>query len=376
MNTILHISKYYYPDLGGIESVARFLAENLGNYRNEVVCFATDKSIGINYVGGVTVHRVPVQFSFMSQDVSFGYYYHLKKIFKATNPTMVVLHCPNPFLYPIVQSLVPSNVRLVLLWHSDILSKGIMYKLIKPFEKRIMDRADHIIATSQSYADHSVCLQPYINKVRILQNTVNNQLFDPRSGDKKIIAKIRKRYDNRKIVFFVGRHIPYKGLDRLIEAEKYVKSDCVFVIAGIGPLTNEMMRKAAGQSRIHFVGRLSDDDLRCHLYAADVFGFPSVYKAEAFGVALAEAMYCKAVPVTFTIKGSGVNWVSLNGVTGEEVPLDDVKAYAEAIDRLLSDDALRTQYANAAHERAERLFKESIVASFANDLFQELENNK
>ena len=121
---------------------------------------------------------------------------------------------------------------------------------------------------------------------------------------------------------------------------------------------------------------MSDDDLRCHLYAADVFGFPSVYKAEAFGVALAEAMYCKAVPVTFTIKGSGVNWVSLNGVTGEEVPLDDVKAFAEAIDRLLSDDALRTQYANAAHERAERLFKESIVASFANDLFQELENNK
>lgn len=376
MKTILHISKYYYPDLGGIESVSRFLAENLVNYRNEVVCFATDKSIGINYVGGVTVHRIPVQFSFMSQDVSFGYYHYLKKIFNATNPSMVILHCPNPFLYPIVLSILPSNVKLVLLWHSDILNKGFVYNLIKPFEKKIMNRADHIIATSKSYADHSLPLQSYINKVRILQNTVNNQLFDPRPGDKKVIAKIRKRYDNKKIVFFVGRHIPYKGLDRLIEAEKYVKSDCVFVIAGIGPLTNTMMRKAANQPRIFFVGRLSDDDLRCHLYTADVFGFPSVNKAEAFGVALAEAMYCNAVPVTFTIKGSGVNWVSLNGVTGEEVPLDDVKAYAEAIDRLLSDDALRVNYANAAHERAETLFKESTVASLANDLFQELVDNK
>ena len=105
------------------------------------------------------------------------------------------------------------------------------------------------------------------------------------------------------------------------------------------------------------------------MYASDLFAFPSVNKAEAFGVALAEAMYCGTVPVTFTIKGSGVNWVSLNGVTGEEVPLNDVAAYAKAIDHLLEDNALRTKYAASAHERVNTLFNDTVVAEAANQMF-------
>jgi hypothetical protein len=36
--TILHVSKYYYPYLGGIETLARSLAEGMVNYHNVVVC--------------------------------------------------------------------------------------------------------------------------------------------------------------------------------------------------------------------------------------------------------------------------------------------------------------------------------------------------
>ena len=67
-------------------------------------------------------------------------------------------------------------------------------------------------------------------------------------------------------------------------------------------------------------------------------------------------MYCKCVPVTFTLVGSGVNWVSINGETGEEVPLADVDAYAAAIDRLLADDRLRERYAEAGRKRVAQLF--------------------
>ena len=52
-------------------------------------------------------------------------------------------------------------------------------------------------------------------------------------------------------------------------------------------------------------------------------------------------MYCNAVPVTYTIEGSGVNWVSLHEVTGLEVPNRNVAEYAKAIDELLSDDKKR-----------------------------------
>jgi glycosyltransferase involved in cell wall biosynthesis len=67
-------------------------------------------------------------------------------------------------------------------------------------------------------------------------------------------------------------------------------------------------------------------------------------------------MYCGSVPVTFTIEGSGVNWVSVGGETGIEVPLGDVKAYAEAIDRLLSDRDLYMKYATAGKDRVVRMF--------------------
>lgn len=75
------------------------------------------------------------------------------------------------------------------------------------------------------------------------------------------IEDVRKRYGNKPIVFFVGRHIQYKGLLHLIKAEKYVKSDCVFVIAGKGPLTEELKAKCHSP-RVDFVGRLSDEELK------------------------------------------------------------------------------------------------------------------
>lgn len=91
-------------------------------------------------------------------------------------------------------------------------------------------------------------------------------------------------------------------------------------------------------------------------HLSSVFTFPSITKNEAFGVALAEAMYCGTPAVTFTIPGSGVNWVSLNGETGIEVPNGDDKAYAEAIDTLLGDDELREKYGENARKRVKENF--------------------
>ena len=64
-------------------------------------------------------------------------------------------------------------------------------------------------------------------------------------------------------------------------------------------------------------------------------------------------MYCYTPAVTFTIKGSGVNWVNLDGVTGIEVPQvgNQDKAYAEALDTLVVDTNLQKEYSIAAHKR-------------------------
>ena len=254
----------------------------------------------------------------------------------------------------------------------DIIKQKHIYPFIKPVETALLKRADMVCVTSPQYRDGSLPLQPFKDKVRIVQNAMDEDNFILRDGDVEKINAVKAKYGNKPIVFFIGRHIQYKGLPHLIEAEKYVKSDCVFVIAGSGPLTNELKAQCKS-SRVHFVGRLSDEDLKLHHYAASVFAFPSVTKNEAFGVALAEAMYCGTPAVTFTISGSGVNWVSLNGETGIEVPNGDDKAFAGAIDILIGDKDLSKRYAENGMKRVRDNFTIPKMVEEMEKCYRELE---
>lgn len=370
--TILHISKYYYPDEGGIETVTKYLAEGLTTFNNIVVCFATTGESKAEFINGIEVHRVAPMFRLSSQDVTFGYWYVLKKLTKKYNPDIAIVHCPNPFVYPITNAL-PTKTKVVLLWHSDILTKGCLYNFIKPVESYALKKADLILATSQNYINPTSPIYKHRSKVKILQNGIIDTDFDLRDGDEERIKQIKELYGNRKLILFVGRHIPYKGIDCLIESEKYIKSDCRVLIAGRGPET-EKLKNLAKSNRIVFLGKVSGDELRCLYHAADIFGFASVTKQEAFGVALAEAMYCGCVPVTFHLEGSGVNWVSLNGVTGEEVELRNIKAYAGAIDKILSNEKLHRQYAEAGKQRVKEYFTDEKSVETAKEILNELLN--
>ena len=353
--TILQIAKYYYPVEGGIETVTKYLGEGLTTFEQVVVCFSQDGITRLDTVNGVKVYRIASSMKIASQDIAFSYYHYLKKIIYEEQPDIILLHCPNPFLYPITAKLTPRDVKLVLLWHSDILGKGILYKLVKQFEKVILRKADLILATSPNYIHPSSPIYQYRDKTEVVANGIIKNDFVWRTGDETTIEEIRHKYHNKKIVFFVGRHAAYKGIDYLIEAEKYIQSDCIILIGGRGPET-ERLKAMTHSERIKFIGRIPNEYLRCYYYASDIFAFTSCTKQEAFGIALAEAMYCGSVPVTFTIEGSGVNWVSVGGETGIEVPLGDVKAYAEAIDRLLTDRDLYMKYATAGKDRVVRMF--------------------
>ena len=371
--TILHVSKYYHPYLGGIETLVKSMAEGLTAYRNIVVCFATDGKDSVDIVNDVTVYRVKVNFSMMSQDVAFGYFRTLKKLMTEYNPQYVHVHCPNPYVYPLVLKAIHPEIKLIMHWHSDILSKGIVYQLIKPFENAILRRADLIIATSPNYIHPSSPIYRYKEKTNIVQNGMIATDFDLKEGDEECIAAIKAQYSHKKLVLFIGRHIHYKGIDWLIDIEKMVKNDCHFIVAGQGPLTEQLREKAAASSsRFTFTGKLSTDHLRCYAHAADIFAFTSNTKAEAFGIALAEAMYCRCAPIVFHIEGSGVNWVSIKDQTGLEIPLGDISGYAKAIDLLLTDHSLREKLAEAAHQRVIDMFTEQKSVSIMETIYQQL----
>lgn len=353
---ILHISKYYYPYIGGVENTCKYLVDSFSKENDvAVICFNEGKEDMCDEINGVRIYRVGSRITIARQALSLSYFPILRKAINEFQPDIIHFHWANPYPAAVLLTMIPRKVKLVIHWHMDIINQRKIYPLIKPVETALLKRADRIMVTSPNYRDFSKPLQPFKEKIDIVQSAIDESLFIKHPQDDARIKEIHEKYDNKPIIFFVGRHIQYKGLPYLLEAERYVNSDCVFVIAGNGPLT-ENLKSSCHSNRVVFIGKVSDDDLRCYLYASRVLAFPSITKNEAFGLSLIQGMYCRLPAVTFTIEGSGVNWVSIKDKTCLEVPNGDTIAYAKAIDKLINDDVMHDKIAEAGHVRAKELF--------------------
>jgi glycosyltransferase involved in cell wall biosynthesis len=197
----------------------------------------------------------------------------------------------------------------------------------------------------------------------VIENIISTEILDiSTEADKEQIQALKEKYGNKKIVFTFGRHVHYKGFKYLITAEQYIDKSSEIVIGGTGPITEEL-KQMTDSKRIHFVGRIPDNELKYYLHAADVFVFPSIHKGEAFGLALAQAMYCSTPAVTFIISESGVNYVNLNKITGLEVENQNTHKLAEAINQLLIDEKLRRELGNNAHQRVVENFTMDCIKS-------------
>jgi GT2 family glycosyltransferase len=235
------------------------------------------------------------------------------------------------------------EAKLVIHWHADISEHKFLYGFYKKFEKKILLKANKIISTSKDYQLSSKQLDNFGYKIIILPNIVNENKFILQDIDIQHTNEIKKQFGNKKIIFFIGRHVHYKGIEFLLDAEQYIDNDSVIVIAGSGPLTGKLKQKSKNIGRIFFINRISDEVLKHYLYCSDVFAFPSHTRSEAFGVAMAEALYCGLPAVSFNIKGSGTNWVNKNNFSGYVVENKNVAEFAKAINTLLRDNTLHKQ---------------------------------
>lgn len=358
---ILQISNYYYPHIGGIEQVARDCTNALlSEHEVKVFCFNHEKGNDKNSVDGVEVVRAGCFAKIASQSLSSSYGKLLKKTFKEFKPDVVIFHYPNPFgAHYLIRVLKKyPNCKLVLYWHLDITKQKLLGKLFSGQTKRLLKRASKVLATSPNYIDGSKFLPAYKEKCEVVSCCVNDDRMTVSESDISLAESIKMRNEGKTVCFAIGRHVPYKGLEYLVKASRFLDDGFRIYIGGTGPLTDSLKKLADGDSKITFLGRVADDELKAYLIACDIFCFPSVTKNEAFGIALAEAMSMAKPAVTFTIEGSGVNYVSLNGVTGIEVENGNSKEYAEALKLLASNEDLRKKYGEAAKQRVQELFTE------------------
>lgn len=357
MKRILHISKYYYPFVGGVEQTARDCVNALeGKFEQKVVCFNHNKGDKTDIVDGIEVVRCGCQFKISSQSISISYSRTLKYIIKNYNPDYIVFHYPNPFVAYFLLNYMNKECKLLMYWHLDITKQKFLSLFVKSQNKKLLDNAWKIIATSPNYIEGSPWLYAYRNKCNIIPSCINEDRLNITDSVKNEVQRIKERNNNKIICLAVGRHVEYKGFEYLISSSKLLNDDFIFYIAGSGPLTKKLKKLAGGDKKINFLGKIEDAKLKAYLNATDIFCFPSITKNEAYGLALAEAMYYGKPTITFEINGSGVNFVSINGVTGLEVENCSVKKLAGALTTLAQDSKLRLAYGNNARIRAETMF--------------------
>lgn len=372
---LLQISNYYPPHIGGIEQVACDVATGLkGEVEQRVLCFHHEKGDVFETVDGVPIIRAGTFAKVASQSLSLSFGKLLKKTFREFQPDVVIFHCPNPFeAYYLKKQLKKYPAcKLVVWWHLDITKQKVLGKFFTRQSRWLLYRAVKVVATSPNYIEGSAQLKSVREKCVVIPCCANEARISVDDEIRTRAEELRREYAGKTLLFAVGRHVPYKGMEYLVRASRLLDDKYAVCIGGSGPLTPELKQLAEGDAKVRFLGRVSDLDLKAYLCACDIFCFPSVTKNEAFGIALAEAMSFAKPAVTFTIEGSGVNYVSPDKVTGIECPNGDVEAYAAAIRTLAEDKELRRRYGIAARERVQALFTQEKFAEHVHRLLAEI----
>lgn len=358
MKKILHISKYYYPFSGGTEQIARGVVLALkGEYEQKVIAFNDGKNDRTDIVDGIEVIKCGCFAKIAAQSLSTSYGKNLHQVMQDFKPDLVVFHYPNPFVAALLlRELKTTKAKLVVYWHLDIIRQKYLKVLFAPQNRRLLERAEKVIATSPNYIEGSKWLQSVKEKCVVIPNCINVERMAVTHDIQKRAEEIRAQNSGKTICVAVGRHTEYKGFTYLIQASKLLDDRFVIYITGTGELTEKLHEEANDDKKVVFTGRIDDTELKALILASDIFCFPSITKNEAFGLALAEGMYYGKPAVTFTIPGSGVNYVSIDGETGIEVENRNVEAYANALKTLAGNKELRDRHGKAGKKRVEENF--------------------
>lgn len=354
---ILHLYKNYWPIVGGIENHLRLLAERQAKmgHRVTVLVVNTIRHTIVEEMNGVQVIKTARLAAAASTPISATFPLWVHRL----RPEIAHLHFPYPFAEAAYFFLGYAK-RTVITYHSDIIRQKALLRLYKPLMMRVLSAAHRIIATSPQYIASSEVLRHFQEKCVVIPFGIEQARF--RALAPIACQRILAQYGPEPLILFVGVLRYYKGLTYLLQAMPQIKARLLIVGDGpMAPTLREQAKQLGLGDRVIFVGRVEDEALPAYYQAACVFVLPACERSEAFGLVQLEAL-ASGLPIVSTELGTGTSYVNLNGESGLVVPPRDAQALAEAVNRLLSDEALRTRLAEGARKRAALFEAERMVA--------------
>jgi glycogen synthase len=268
---------------------------------------------------------------------------------------------------------------------------GLGFDVSSWVESQALSLADAVIAVSrdtrQDILDHFPVSE---KRVHVIPNGIDPEEFAPVES-RDALDRHGVRAD-RPYVLFVGRITRQKGIIHLVNAIEDLEDRLQVVLLAGAPDTPEIQREMESRIRelkqkrdgIVWITDMLDNPDKIQFYShASVFCCPSIY--EPFGIINLEAMACET-PVVATRTG-GIPEVVVDGETGILVPVrlgknggdfspaepeTFSKNLAEAVNRLVRDDALRLRMARESRRRAREVFSWKTIAGQVHSLYESL----
>lgn len=380
---ICHITWEYPPRIvGGIARHVEDLAKALAKLGHEVSVVSLEFPGAPSYeeLDGVKIYRAPSEVGhphFLTWALLFNN--SIEKRLADIDEDFDVLHVHDWLTAPSGISAKHFLRRpLVATLHSTEYGRSTLQSIdsftIDSWEWWTTYEANKVIVTTYSMR-HEVCGHFHApwEKVWIIPNAVDVSKFQLSVGRNAI----RARYNvgpNEKLVLYVGRLVPQKGVEFLIQAVPRIAGrfgDAKFVIVGEGWLRGhlESLANQMGQRwRINFTGFIPDSELIALMRSADVLVIPSVY--EPFGIVALEGM-AAGVPVVASQVG-GLAEVVEHEKTGEYVYMRNPESIAWGVERVLSDPDHAAWLVKNGREAVERVYSWEAVAKKTTELYEDV----
>ncbi len=346
------VSPYDWAVPGGVNSHITQLGEQFIRSGHEVRIIAPSSrrwSHRSDYLTVIGEHVIglPASGSVANVCLSFDLAPRVKSLLASEHFDVVHVHEPFQPLLPF-QFLRFADTTLVATFHATRDGGSRVYAyirfLINPWWGNIQGR----IAVSKTAL--KMIGRYFPDRYSIIPNGIDYPHFASE------VPPIPKYIDSKRNILFVGRQEKRKGLPYLLEAYARLKRerpDIRLIVVGpdggMRPACEHYVRQHQLEDVV-FTDFVPYEDLPRYYKTADIYCAPNTGH-ESFGIVLLEAMAAGTPIVASDIGGFGE--VLEHGVEGMLVPPRDAEALATAMDRLLSDAALREQMGRAGTVRAE-----------------------
>ena len=345
------VSPYDWAVPGGVNSHVAQLAQQFIRSGHDVRVIAPSsrrRSHDCEYltVLGEHVIGLPASGSVANVCLSFNLGPRVKALLARERFDIVHIHEPFMPLLPF-QFLRYADTTLVATFHATRDGGSRLYAyarfIIEPWWRRIDGR----IAVSR--AALKMISRYFADRYQIIPNGIDYARFAAE------VPPIPRYIDSKRNILFLGRQEKRKGLPYLLEAYARLKRerpDIRLIVVGPDGGMRAACERYVRQNRLKdvvFAGFVPYEELPRYYKTADVYCAPNTGH-ESFGIVLLEAM-AAGTPIVASNIGGFADVVE-DGVEGVLVPPRDADGLASAMDRLLSDAALREEMGRAGTVRA------------------------